>query len=88
MRGLLPGIQDFLVRWAYEEKMLFQHFGLWDEILVCGHKVKATEQYFPVVLFVKLLEVILFLLIDLSQINDTELYNILLNLNLEINPTV
>ena len=60
MRGLLAGIQDFLVRWAYEEKMLFQHFGLWDEILVCGHKVKATEQYFPVVLFVKLLEVILF----------------------------
>ena len=40
------------------------------------------------VLFVKLLEVILFFLIDLSQINDTELYNILLNLNLEINPTV
>ena len=68
--------------------MLFQHLGLWDKILVCGHKVKATEQYFPVVLFVKLLEVILFFLIDLSQINDTELYNILLNLNLEINPTV
>ena len=44
MRGLLAGIQDFLVRWAYEEKMLFQHFGLWDEILVCGHKVKATDR--------------------------------------------
>ena len=60
MRGVLAGIQDFLVRWAYEEKMLFQHLGLWDEILVYGHKVKATEKYFPVVLFVKLLEVILF----------------------------
>ena len=30
--------------------MLFQHLGLWDKILVCGHKVKATEQHFPVVL--------------------------------------
>ena len=40
MRGLLAGIQEFLVRWACEEKMLFQllgqHMGLWDEILECG----------------------------------------------------
>ena len=60
MRGLLAGIQYFLEHWAYEEKLLFQHLGLWDEILVCGHKVKATEQYFPVSTVVKLLEVILF----------------------------
>ena len=89
MRGLLTGIQDFLVHWAYEEKMLFQHFGLWDEILVCGHKVKATDRG-AVLSCGTVCKAVgsdsIFL--DLSQINDTELYNILLNLNLEINPTV
>ena len=35
MRGLLAGIQDFLVHWAYEEKMLFQHLGLW-EVYIFG----------------------------------------------------
>ena len=30
-----------------------------DEILKCGHEMKATEQYFPVVLFIMLYNVVL-----------------------------
>ena len=34
-------------------------FGFVDEILKCDHSNKATEQYFPVVLFVMLYKVVL-----------------------------
>ena len=36
-------------------------FGSVDEILKCEHQMKAIEQYFPVVLFIVLYKVVLFL---------------------------
>ena len=38
-------------------KVLTFEFG--DEILWCDHSMKATEQYFPVVLFIMLYKVVL-----------------------------
>ena len=40
-------------------KGVFESFGCVDEILKCDIQIKATEQYFPVVLFIMLYKVVL-----------------------------
>ena len=40
-------------------KGVFESFGSVDEILKCDIQIKATEQYFPVVLFIILYKVVL-----------------------------
>ena len=65
-------------------KNAVQHLGLWDEILECGH-IHVSQSYWAVLSCGTVCKAVgsdsIFW--DLSQIKDTELYNVLLNLNLD-----